>query len=86
MRLGNEEPDDLVPLCAAHHARLHQLWDGSPQWRALGRATATYGIIALLRRRLQEQPEDPPAAEVHATAPTSSQTAAQTAAQAGCVS
>jgi hypothetical protein len=37
MRLAAEEPDDLVPLCPTHHARLHELWDGSPQWRALGR-------------------------------------------------
>ena len=82
MRLGNEEPDDLVPLCAAHHARLHELWDGSPQWRALGRATATYGIIALLRRRL-EAPEEP---ETHATPHTTASITVGAVAKAGSVS
>ena len=57
MRLGAEEPDDLVPLCAAHHTRLHQLWDRSPRWRALGRAASTHGIITALRRL--EAPQEP---------------------------
>ena len=82
MRLGNEEPDDLVPLCAAHHARLHQIWDGSSQWRALGRAAATYGIIALLRRRL-EASEEP---ETHATPHTTASITVGAVAKAGSVS
>ena len=82
MRLGAEEPDDLVPLCAAHHARLHELWDASPHWRALGRAAATYGIIALLRRGL-EVPEDP---EWRTKAASTSRTTVLTAAEAGFVS
>jgi len=29
MRLGFEEVEDLIPLCAAHHARLHEVFDRS---------------------------------------------------------
>lgn len=51
-RLGHERHDDLVPLCGDHHKALHDLWDASPSWRRLGRARATAGIIAALRRNL----------------------------------
>jgi 5-methylcytosine-specific restriction endonuclease McrA len=50
-RLGHELLTDVVPLCAADHARLHDLWDAHPSWRTTGRATATLGIIAALRRQ-----------------------------------
>lgn len=56
-RLGRERFDDLVPLCRAHHRALHDLWDGSSAWRSLGRASATIGIIATLRRRENLAPE-----------------------------
>ena len=49
-RLGAEEPEDLMPLCNRDHTRLHDLLDGSPSWRRLGRAAATVGIIGVLRR------------------------------------
>jgi 5-methylcytosine-specific restriction endonuclease McrA len=49
-RLGAEDPEDLLPLCAGHHARLHRALDASPSWRRLGRSAATVGIIGLLRR------------------------------------
>lgn len=52
MRLGAEEHDDLIPLCAAHHGQLHAVWDRSSAWRRLGRAAATAGIVELLRRRV----------------------------------
>ena len=51
MRLGAEEPEDLYPLCAVDHAKLHELFDNSPTWRRLGRSAATVGIIGMLRRR-----------------------------------
>src|SRR3954471_20643956 len=35
MRLGREEPEDLVPLCARHHRQLHAIFDTSPSWRRL---------------------------------------------------
>ena len=57
LRLGCEELEDLIPLCAAHHARLHEVFDRSAQWRRQGRAAASHAIVAMLRRRL----EDPPA-------------------------
>ena len=50
-RLGHELPTDLVPLCPDDHVRLHDLWDAHPSWRTTGRATATLGIIAALRRQ-----------------------------------
>ena len=49
--LGAEDPADLMALCARDHARLHAVLDTSPSWRRLGRAVATVGTIALLRRR-----------------------------------
>ncbi len=57
LRLGAEEPEDLIALCPAHHARLHQVWDCSTQWRRLGRTAATVGIIAMLRRQLEAADE-----------------------------
>ncbi len=57
MRLGAEEPEALVALCPQHHVRLHEVWDGSTQWRRLGRTAATVGIIAMLRRQLQAAAE-----------------------------
>ena len=51
MRLGAEEPDDLVALCPKHHARLHEMWDGFAGWRRQGRTGATVGIIERLRRQ-----------------------------------
>ena len=62
MRLGREEPEDLVPLCARHHRQLHAIFDTSQSWRRLGRATATAGIIARLRSRAAIQPADPDSA------------------------
>jgi len=50
-RLGAEEPTDLWPLCARDHGRLHEVLDGSPSWRRVGRAAATVGIVAILRRK-----------------------------------
>ncbi len=50
-RLGTELFEDLVSLCRPHHEALHQLYDASPDWRRLGRAQATYGIIGVLKRR-----------------------------------
>jgi len=49
-RLGAEEPEDLLQLCARDHGRLHDVLDASPSWRRLGRAAATIGIIAMLHR------------------------------------
>jgi len=31
---GDEEIEDLIPLCASHHAKLHDVFDHSAQWRA----------------------------------------------------
>jgi hypothetical protein len=50
-RLGRELPTDIVPMCAPDHEHLHDLWDAHPSWRTTGRATATLGIIAVLRRQ-----------------------------------
>lgn len=49
--LGAEGHDELVALCRSCHESLHAIWDASPAWRALGRAQATAGIVAGLRRR-----------------------------------
>jgi hypothetical protein len=49
-RLGHERLGDLIPMCRTWHTRLHVVWDTSPAWRKLGRAQATLGIIAALRR------------------------------------
>jgi 5-methylcytosine-specific restriction endonuclease McrA len=49
-RLGAEEPEDLMQLCARDHGCLHAVLDRSPSWRRLGRASATVGIIGMLRR------------------------------------
>lgn len=55
VHLGQERFEDLIPLDRDCHEALHQLWDRSPAWRALGREHATAGLIALLRRLHQEQ-------------------------------
>jgi len=54
-RLGTETFTDLLPLCRADHAALHDLWDASPEWRRLGRPAASIGIIAVLRRHRDTQ-------------------------------
>jgi hypothetical protein len=56
MRIGAEEDRDLVPLCAPHHRQLHQVLEGSPSWRALGREQSSLAIIGRLRPRRQSQP------------------------------
>lgn len=55
VRIGNEDDTDLVPLCARDHRRLHDVLESSPSWRRLGRAQASVGIIAMLRRRRSSQ-------------------------------
>lgn len=50
VRLGREHDEDLVPLCAPAHRRLHTVLDTSPGWRRIGRRGASLGIIASLRR------------------------------------
>ena len=50
MRIGAEDNRDLVPLCARHHRRLHEILERSPDWRRLGREQASLAIIATLRR------------------------------------
>jgi hypothetical protein len=50
MRIGDEDDRDLVPLCARHHRRLHEVLETSTCWRMLGREQASLRIIALLRR------------------------------------
>jgi hypothetical protein len=50
MRIGDEDDRDLVPLCARHHRRLHEVLERSPYWRTLGREQASLRIIAMLRR------------------------------------
>jgi hypothetical protein len=61
VRIGHEDDTDLVPLCSRDHRRLHAVLEGSPSWRRLGRAQATIGIIALLRRRQQPHLASEPA-------------------------
>jgi hypothetical protein len=63
-RIGVEDDTDLLPLCAAHHARLHaQLV--KPEWRRLGRATASLQIVTRMAAR-HSAPDRPtrPMAEV----------------------
>lgn len=69
-RLGSELTTDLMPLCAADHEPLHDLWDTYPSWRATGRATATLGIIAALRRQRRTGNS-----HSHASAPTTEERA-----------
>jgi hypothetical protein len=59
-RLGAEDDRDLVPLCARHHRRLHEVLDRSSYWRTLGREQASLRIIAMLRRS-ERPPTGPPA-------------------------
>jgi hypothetical protein len=60
LRIGAEDDRDLVPLCARHHRRLHEVLARSPYWRTLGREQASLRIIAMLRR--SECPSRRPAA------------------------
>lgn len=53
-RLGHERHADLIPLCRHDHQALHDLWDACPSWRRRGRALATAGIIAALKRNLHD--------------------------------
>lgn len=48
-RLGRERYEDLVPLCAAHHRHVHDVYDASRTWRRVGRRAASAGIIAAMR-------------------------------------
>jgi hypothetical protein len=57
-RLGQERFEDLVPLDRVCHEALHQLWDRSPAWRALGREHATAGLIAILCTHHQQTAAD----------------------------
>ena len=50
VRIGAEDDHDLVPLCPRHHHQLHRILESSSHWRRLGRAQASLGIIARLRR------------------------------------
>jgi hypothetical protein len=59
-RLGGELPTDLIAMCAADHEQLHDLWDAHPSWRTTGRATATLGIIAAMRRQRRIDQANPP--------------------------
>lgn len=54
MRLGHEDLEDLIPLCATHHARLHDVFDHSSQWRRQGRSAASHAIVAMLRHRCED--------------------------------
>jgi hypothetical protein len=58
VRIGNEDDTDLVPLCPQDHRRLHEVMERSQSWRRLGRAQASIGIIAMLRRRLERAREE----------------------------
>lgn len=49
LRLGREAYGDLIALCAAHHRRLHDIYDASHIWRSLGRRAASTGIIRAMR-------------------------------------
>jgi 5-methylcytosine-specific restriction endonuclease McrA len=49
-RLGTEAFEDVIPLCRACHTAVHDVWDGSPAWRRLGRRQASDGIVAALGR------------------------------------
>ena len=55
VRLGHEDDTDLVPLCARDHRHLHEVLERSQGWRRRGRAQASIGIIAMLRRRHKRQ-------------------------------
>ena len=55
VRLGHEDDTDLVPLCARDHRHLHEVLERSQGWRRRGRAQASIGVIAMLRRRHQRQ-------------------------------
>ncbi|WP_141823114.1 HNH endonuclease signature motif containing protein [Humibacillus xanthopallidus] len=77
MRLGREEPEDLVPLCARHHRQLHAIFDTSPSWRRLGRAAASAGIIAVLRSRAANQPGNSDSAPVVNVENTATRTSSQ---------
>lgn len=52
-RLRCETHEDLVALCAVHHAYLHRVLDASRQWRRLPRRAASAGMIASMRRGLR---------------------------------
>lgn len=49
MRLGAEDDRDLVPLCARHHQRLHEVLEKAPFWRTLGSEQVSMRTIARLR-------------------------------------
>jgi hypothetical protein len=55
VRIGDEDDADLVPLCSRDHRRLHDVLERSPSWRRLGRAQASIGIMAMLRRGQEEE-------------------------------
>lgn len=51
VRIGREDDEDLAPLCAGGHRRLHQVLDHSAGWRRMSRREASLAIIAHLRLR-----------------------------------
>ena len=41
---------DLIPVCRAHHDRIHAAWDATPHLRKLGRRAAALTLISAMRR------------------------------------
>jgi len=51
-RLGNENHDEIWPLCHQHHNRIHKAWDATPHLRRLGRRAATVIVVQAMQREL----------------------------------
>ena len=53
--LGDEDYDQLIPICRRDHDRIHAAWEATPHVRRLGRRTATLAIIDEMRSRLRRE-------------------------------
>jgi len=57
-RLGQEQTNDLIPLCRDCHDQLHARLERNPEWRKRPRPQATDALIAHMRRRREENVDD----------------------------
>ncbi len=58
-RLGDEDYDELVPVCRRHHDRIHEAWEATAHIRRLGRRNATLAIIAEIQKQLRAAEWEP---------------------------
>ncbi|NNN10178.1 MAG: hypothetical protein HKL85_13430 [Acidimicrobiaceae bacterium] len=55
MHLGDERVSELVPLCRAHHVKVHEALERESSYLRMGRQYATDALIARLRAEMTNE-------------------------------